>query len=35
MSRMMHENSNVRRYTTNVALGVVKRGLTLPVATEP
>ena len=35
MSRMMQENPNVRRYTTSVALGVVKRGLTLPVATEP
>ena len=31
MSRMMLENPNIRRYTTNVALGVVKRGLTLPV----
>ena len=35
MSRMMQENPNVRRYTTSVALGVVKRGLTLPVSTEP
>jgi DNA-binding Lrp family transcriptional regulator len=35
MSRMMRENPNVRRYTTNVALGVVKRGLTLPVPIEP
>lgn len=35
MSRMMQENSNVRRYTTNVALGLVKRGLTLPVPIEP
>lgn len=30
MSRLMAENPNVRRYTTNVSLGVVKRGLTLP-----
>ena len=35
MSRMLHANSNVRRYTTHVALGVVKRGLTLPVPAEP
>lgn len=35
MSRMMLENPNVRRYTTHVALGVVKRGLTLPVPLEP
>lgn len=34
MSRMMRENPNIRRYTTNVALGVVKRGLTLPVPSE-
>jgi len=35
MSRMMRENPNVRRYTTNVALSVVKRGLTLPIPTGP
>jgi len=35
MSRMMSANANVRRYTTSVALGVVKRGLTLPVPIEP
>ena len=35
MSRMMSVNANVRRYTTSVALGVVKRGLTLPVPIEP
>ena len=34
MSRMMRENPNIRRYTTNVALGVLKRGLTLPVPSE-
>jgi Lrp/AsnC family leucine-responsive transcriptional regulator len=27
MSRLMTENVNVRRYTTNVSLGLVKRGL--------
>ena len=31
MTRMVNENSNVRRFTTNVTLGVVKRGLTIPV----
>ena len=31
MSRLVSENPNVRRFTTNVALGLVKRGLTLPV----
>ena len=31
MSRMVGENPNVRRFTTNVALGVVKRGLTIPI----
>jgi Lrp/AsnC family transcriptional regulator, leucine-responsive regulatory protein len=35
MSRMTNANANVRRYTTSVALGVVKRGLTLPVPIEP
>ncbi len=34
MSRMVGENPNVRRFTTNVALGVVKRGLTIPVAPD-
>lgn len=34
MSRLVGENPNVRRFTTNVALGVIKRGLTLPVAQE-
>jgi Lrp/AsnC family leucine-responsive transcriptional regulator len=27
MTRLVRENANVRRFTTNVALGVVKRGL--------
>lgn len=35
MVRLMTENANVKRFTTNVALGVVKRGLTIPVPLEP
>lgn len=31
MARLVEENPNVKRYTTNVALGVIKRGLTVPV----
>lgn len=31
MATMVAENANVRRFTTNVALGLVKRGLTIPV----
>jgi Lrp/AsnC family leucine-responsive transcriptional regulator len=31
MARLIAENPNVRRFTTSVALGVVKRGLTVPV----
>ncbi|MBO9707662.1 MAG: Lrp/AsnC family transcriptional regulator [Caulobacter sp.] len=31
MSRLAVENPNVRKFTTNVALGVVKRGLSIPV----
>lgn len=31
MARLVSENPNVRRFTTNVALNVVKRGLTIPV----
>lgn len=31
MSRMVGENPNVKRFTTNVALSVVKRGLTIPI----
>lgn len=34
MTRLVSENANVRRFTTNVALGVVKRGLTIPVPLE-
>jgi hypothetical protein len=32
MGRLVSENANVKRFTTNVALGVVKRGLTIPIA---
>lgn len=35
MSRMVSENPNVRKFTTNVALSVVKRGLTIPVPENP
>jgi Lrp/AsnC family transcriptional regulator, leucine-responsive regulatory protein len=31
MSRLIAENPNVKRFTTYVALGVVKRGLAIPV----
>jgi Lrp/AsnC family leucine-responsive transcriptional regulator len=31
MSQMLAANPNVKRFTTNVALSVVKRGLTIPV----
>lgn len=31
MSRLMQENTNVKRFTTNVSLGLVKRGLNIPV----
>lgn len=32
MARLMAENANARRFTTNVALGLVKRGLSVPVS---
>ena len=32
MSRLMLDNPNVRRFTTNVALGVGKRSLAVPIA---
>jgi DNA-binding Lrp family transcriptional regulator len=35
MSRMLAENPNVRRFTTHVALGVVKQGLAIPVPLDP
>lgn len=31
MARLVSENANVRRFTTNVALSLVKRGLKIPV----
>jgi len=31
MTRMVAENPNIRRFTTNVALGLVKRGSSIPV----
>jgi Lrp/AsnC family leucine-responsive transcriptional regulator len=34
MSRMVRENPNVRRFTTNVALSVLKRGLAIPIPIE-
>lgn len=34
MARLMADNSNVRRFTTNVALGVYKRSLYLPIEEE-
>ena len=34
MTRLVSENVNVKRFTTNVALGIVKRGLTIPVALD-
>lgn len=34
MARMMQENPNVRRFTTNVAMNLVKRGLTIPISEE-
>jgi Lrp/AsnC family leucine-responsive transcriptional regulator len=35
MSRMVAENPNVKRFTTNVALNVIKRGLAIPVSDSP
>ncbi len=34
VARLVGENPNVKRFTTNVALSVVKRGLTIPVPPE-
>ena len=31
MTRMLSENPNVKRFTTNVALNVIKRGLSIPI----
>lgn len=35
MARIMAENPNVKRFVTNVALSVVKRGLSIPVPLDP
>ena len=35
MNRLVAENPNVRRFTTNVALGVVKRSLAIPIPEAP
>ena len=34
MSRLVSKNPNVRRFTTNIALGVVKRGLKIAIPAE-
>ena len=34
MSRLMADNPNVRRFTTNVAVGVRKRGLFVPIVAD-
>ena len=34
MSHMLSENPNVERFSTNVALSIVKRGLTVPIELE-
>lgn len=34
MTRMVSANPNIKRFTTNVALSVVKRGLTIPVSLQ-
>jgi DNA-binding Lrp family transcriptional regulator len=34
IARMVNEHPNVKRFTTNVALNVVKRGLTIPIPEE-
>lgn len=35
MARLMADNPNVKRFTTYVALGIVKRGLSIPVPLSP
>jgi Lrp/AsnC family transcriptional regulator, leucine-responsive regulatory protein len=35
MGRLITENPNVSRFTTNVALSVVKRGLSIPIPPDP
>jgi DNA-binding Lrp family transcriptional regulator len=34
MSRLVGDNPNVKRFTTSVALGLLKRGLTIPIAVD-
>lgn len=34
MARLLADNPNVRRFTTQVAMGVLKRGLVLPIPAE-
>ena len=34
MARLVLENKNVKRFTTNVVLNLVKRGLAVPVPTQ-
>ena len=34
MQRLLAENGNVRKFTTNVALGLIKQGLTIPIADD-
>jgi Lrp/AsnC family transcriptional regulator, leucine-responsive regulatory protein len=34
MSRMVADNPNVKRFTTNVTLNVIKRGLSLPIPAD-
>jgi DNA-binding Lrp family transcriptional regulator len=34
MARLISDNPNVKRFTTSVALSVVKRGLTIPIPLE-
>jgi hypothetical protein len=35
MARLMAANPNVRRCTTQVAMGVLKRGLAVPMSDQP
>lgn len=35
MARLMAANPNVRRCTTQVAMGVLRRGLAVPVSDQP
>lgn len=34
MSRMVQENPNIKRFTTSLALGILKRGLQIPIPPE-